>query len=371
MKKIAAITFHASCNYGSNLQAFALQEYIKKICDNKCKYKIINLRSCSQKKVYELPFGKFDIKSIIKTIFLFNVRMQLRRKENNFENFINEKLNLTNEYNSIEELKNEIFDFDYYISGSDQIWNLRTYDFDWSYFLEFVKKGKRISYAASFGPLKQNWTRQNMERVKNDLKQYDFISVREKGSYDNVLQLTNIKPNINIDPTLLLTKEEWYKVIDKTRLINKDYILLYDLKECKLVYKVAKKISKKFNIPIIVTKPNKYDFIYKVEKHYECGPLEFLNLLKNAKIVLTTSFHGAVFSILLNKPFYTIECNNDFRIKTLLEITKLKNRNINKDNINDIYKNIFDINFKTAEKIIDLERKKSKEYLKNALDIKE
>lgn len=371
MKKIATITFHASYNYGSNLQAYALQEYIKKICDNKCKYKIINLRSCSQKKVYELPFGKFDIKSIIKTIFLFNVRMQLRRKENNFENFINEKLNLTNEYNSIEELKNEIFDFDYYISGSDQIWNLRTYDFDWSYFLEFVKKGKRISYAASFGPLRQNWTRQNMERVKNDLKQYDFISVREKGSYDNVLQLTNIKPNINIDPTLLLTKEEWYKVIDKTRLINKDYILLYDLKECKLVYKVAKKISKKFNIPVIITKPNKYDFIYKVEKHYECGPLEFLNLLKNAKIVLTTSFHGTVFSILFNKPFYTIECNNDFRIKTLLEITKLKNRNINNDNISDIYKNIFDVNFEMAEKIIALEREKSKEYLKNALDIKE
>lgn len=371
MKKIATITFHASYNYGSNLQAYALQEYIKKICRNYCLYKIVNLRIDKQKEIYMFPYERKNIVAIIKTLILIKHIKKLKEKKINFETFINKKLNLTKEYNSMEELNDELFDFDYYISGSDQIWNLRAGDFDWSYFLEFVRKGKKISYATSFGPLKQKWTIQDMERIKNDLKQYDFISVREKGSYDNVLKLANIKPNINIDPTLLLTKEEWYKVIDKKKLVNKDYILLYDLKDCKLVFKIAKKLSKKFNIPIIVTKPNKYDLIYRVEKHYECGPLEFLNLLKNAKIVLTTSFHGAVFSILFNKPFYTIECNNDFRIKTLLEITKLKNRNINNDNINDIYENIFDVNFEMAEKLIDLEREKSKEYLKNAVDIKE
>lgn len=371
MKKIATITFHASYNYGSNLQAYALQEYIKKLCNNDCIYQIINLRTDMQRKVYELPFDKINIKSIIKSILLIRYKQQLEHKQINFENFINTKLNLTKEYNSLEQLKSQKFDYDYYISGSDQIWNLKPADFDWSYYLEFVNKGIRISYAASFGPKVQNWSEEEKKRIKEDFEKYKYISVREKGSYHNVVKLTEIEPDINIDPTLLLTKKEWGKLISKDKFIDKDYILLYDLKDCKLIYKVAKKLSKKLKIPVIVTKPNKYDMFYNFEKYYECGPLEFLNLVKNAKIVLSTSFHGTVFSILFNKPFLSVNGDKDFRINTLLKKMGLEKCSIYKGNVDERLDNTFDIDFKKVEKVLKEERKRSEDYLKKALDIKE
>lgn len=371
MKNVATITFHASYNYGSNLQAYALQEYIKKLCNNDCIYQIINLRNSKQKEVYELPFGKLDIKSIIKSLILWNYKEQLKKKEINFEKFITTKLNKTEGYQSLEELKMQKFNFDYYISGSDQLWNLKTYDFDWAYYLEFVNKVTKISYAASFGPQKRGWSEQEKSRVKTNLKQYKYISVREEGSCDIVFELTNKKPSINIDPTMLLTKKEWYNIVSKKRLINKDYILLYDLKENRCVYEVAKKLSRKLNLPVIVTKPNKYDFFYKVEKHYDCGPLEFLNLVKNAELVLSTSFHGIVFSVLFNKLFFAIDGDKDLRINTLLKKTRLEDRVINFSNIEKQCEDIFDIDFTNAEKVLIEERKKSETYLKMALDIKE
>lgn len=372
MKKIATITFHSSYNYGSNLQAYALQEYIKKICNNNCEYKIINLRTNVQKEMYDLLFHKKNIKNLIKYLLLFKYMKQLKTKKQYFEKFINERLNLTKEYITLEELKQENFNFDYYISGSDQLWNLNAIDFDWAYYLEFVKSKNKISYAASFGSRELELSLNEKDRVKEDLEKYKNISVREKGSYDNVYKLTGIKPKVNIDPTLLLTKVEWEKIIFKEKLIEKEYILLYDLKEYKLAYEVSKILSKKLKIPVIVTNLNyTYNFLYNFEKYYDCGPLEFLNLIKNAKIVVSSSFHGTVFSIIFNKPFFSINGDKDFRIKTLLEKMELKNRSINKENIEERLNKIFDINFKKVEKVLKEERKKSEKYLKDALDIKE
>ena len=179
MKKIATITFHASYNYGSNLQAYALQEFIKKLCHNDCKYNIINLRTEVQKGMYKSPFYKKNIRNLIKFLILFKYVNQFNKKEIYFENFINEKLNLTKEYKNYDELKNEKFDYDYYISGSDQLWNLQATDFDWSYYLEFIDSKNKISYAGSFGPIKRNWTNEEKRRVVRNLKKYKYISVRE------------------------------------------------------------------------------------------------------------------------------------------------------------------------------------------------
>ena len=214
------------------------------------------------------------------------------------------------------------------------------------------------------------WSEEEKNRVKEDLLKYTNISVREQGSFNNVKELTGIEPEINVDPTLLLKKEEWEKLIPSNRVISKDYILLYNLKGDKGILKIAKKVSKVLGLPVVVTKKGlKTEIIYGFKKVYDVGPIEFLNLIKNAKLVLSSSFHGTVFSVLFNKPFFAINGSKDFRISTLLEKMNLQDRSIEIDNIEEKCKKAFDISFEGSEKLLAEERKKSEIYLKKALDI--
>lgn len=371
MKKIATITFHSPYNHGSNLQAYALQEYIKKICAD-CDYKIINLRTDIQKEMYKTCFEKKGIKNMIKSFMTFYEKKDRLVRKEKFEYFINNILQVTKEYSSLEELKKESWDYEYFISGSDQLWNLNAKDFDWANFLEFVNKGKKISYAASFGATKQQWDLSERERVKKDLEKYDCISVREQGSFENVKKLLNIEPMINVDPTMLITKEEWLSIISKQPLVTGDYIFFYNLKGDKNIIKIAKKVSNILNMPIVITQRTfKTEIFYGYKKKLDAGPLEFLNLVNNAKLVLSSSFHGTVFSVLLNKPFFAINGNGDYRIFTLLEKMNLSDRTIEKENIVEKIKKYNEIDFEEANKLLEAERKKSESYLKNALDIKE
>lgn len=372
MKKISTITFHAAYNFGSNLQAYALQEYVKKICKDECEYKIINLRTNKQKDMYKNCFEKNDAKNYLKRLISLGLKKEIYEKDKKFEDFITNKLNITKEYSSIEELKNENWDSDYFISGSDQIWNLECRDFDWSYYLEFVNKGKKISYAASMGPKQINWSEEEKARLKNDLDKYDYISVRDNNGLEFVNNLMGKKPEINVDPTMLLEKEEWEKIIPKKPLVDEDYIFFYNLKGKEYI-ELANKISKKMNLPIVISLynardlwySNKYGFIRRVD----AGPIEFLNLINNAKLTLSSSFHGTIFSIILNKPFFALNGSKDFRINTILKKMKLENRSIDIDDFEIKIKKAFEIDYDESKKLLEMERNKSCKYLKKALDI--
>lgn len=373
MKKIATITFHSSYNYGSNLQAYALQEFIKKLHNDECEYRIINLRTDKQKDMCALYHKNNSIRNIVRNIIYFHSRKNIKIKNEKFENFITNKLNITKEYNSLEELKNEKFNYDYYISGSDQLWNVNAWDFDWANYLEFVNEGIKISYSASFGPITLNLTEEQKDRISKLLKEYKYISVREKGSYETVYNLTSMEPEINVDPTMLLGKEEWDKITSNERIIEGDYILFYSLHPDKKMVKLVKNISKALKLPVVVTKiNNQYDTFAGFKKVYNTGPMEFLSLIKNAKLVLSSSFHGTIFSVLFNKPFYAIRGNKDNRISTLLEKMKLQDRSISEqDDINEKMKNAFNINFDDVNDVINKEKLASENYLKKALDIGE
>lgn len=370
MKKIATITFHASYNYGSLLQAYALQQYISSICNQECEYKIINLRTGKQREMYKTFFEKKGTFNKVKSKIFFYYKKPLLRKKELFEKFIAEKLNVTREYESLEELKKAGLKYDYYIAGSDQLWNIRAFDFDWSNFLEFVSVGKRISYAASFGPKKLNMTESEKKRIKNDLQKFDAISVREQGSFEEVKQISNIEAEINVDPTMLIKKNEWINLAEEMQpIINKKYIFLYNLKGREYI-QLAKRISKELKLPIVISNYRSVKEInFGITKIYDVGPVEFLNLIKNAELVLSSSFHGTIFSILFNKPFYALNGKNDFRINTLLNKMGLEDRSICFDDYKTKCANAYKVNFDLAEKNLEMERKKSEIYLKKALDI--
>ena len=365
--KIGCITFHASHNYGSNLQAYALQQYVKSIAD--VDYEIINLRTKIQKDIYNTCFNRKGLKPFIKRCLYFKYKDYLLLKYKRYEEFISNSLNITKELEKID--KNCDLNYDYYLSGSDQIWNLDPIDFEWSYFLEFVNKGKRISYSASFGPKFQSCSASDYERVKKNLLKYEHISVREKGSYDNVKLLTGIEANINIDPTLLLSKDEWKKLISSQPFQKGDYIFLYDLKKKKETYNLAKKISRLLNMPIVVCSENIYSIRNNFIKRFDAGPKEFINLIYYSKLTLSTSFHGNVFSIIFNKPFYAVNSENDLRISNLLNLLGLKDRFINCDNYQEKIKNYDKIDFTVAKDKIAKEIIKSKRYLLMCLDMVE
>lgn len=371
-KKIATITYHASYNYGSNLQAFALQEKIKLMIPD-CQYSIINLRIPIQKNMYKNIFELPGIKNKIKRLMFINRKKEFMKKQEYFEDFITNKLNISKEYQSLEELKNENFNYDYYISGSDQVWNLRAYDFDWANYLEFVKKGKRISYAASIGPIDYKFSEDEKTRIKKDLQKYSNISVREKGTADKIKELTGLDSTINIDPTLLLTKEEWNSLIptEDNRKLG-DYILFYDLKNKEEDWNMVKYIAENLKLPVIITRlPAKYLYKYNFKMKLDVGPIQFINLIKNANLVISSSFHGTVFSILFEKNFLAINGIEDLRIKDLLSLAGLENKSINIHNYKEALKNINTIDFSLYKKNIKREIEKSEKYLKNALEIGE
>lgn len=366
MVKVANVTYHAAYNYGSVLQAYALQKFI--LNNFNVEYKIINLRLPVQKNIYKTFFEKKDGKSFIKSIIYFNKRRELFNKNKKFEDFINSKLSLTSEIKNQDDI-DKIEKFDYYISGSDQIWNITLPDFSWLYFLEKIK-GKKISYSASLGSDIQKHSSLDLDRIKNDLNDYSYLSVRDKKSKDFINSITKKDVFVNVDPTMLLSKEEWFSILDEKPLISGKYILLYNLKNDKNMYEIAKFFSKKLNMPVIITLPAfKIELFYPLKRYFDVGPLEFLNLIKNAELVLSSSFHGTVFSILFDKPFFALNGDSDNRLKTLLSQTHLEERSINISNFKDKISTTFNLDFTNKNKFLDEERVLSREFLGRALEM--
>lgn len=360
--KAGILTYHAAHNYGSNLQAYALQKTISKLgvdCE------IINFRTERQKDQYAPLTKRKGFKYVLKNMyFLLNYK---NRKEKYllFERFIDEKLvKSKEEYTTLEELNERTPVYDYYISGSDQIWNTKPNDFDMAYYLPFVKQGKKIAYAPSFGPIGEI---DRSDEIKKCLEKYDFISVREENGVQLVRKMIGECPKIVLDPTLLLNKEEWNEIIGEP-IVKDKYIFFYTLFANKEMIEMCKMISRKMQLPIIISNiSNQYEVFSRFVKKTKTGPLEFLSLIKNAELVLTSSFHGTVFSVLLEKDFFAINGMEDKRISTLLSGLNLEERSISKEEIEKKYYVIHDINYIEVNKKLENMRTESYAFLKKAL----
>ena len=357
--KTATLTFHGSHNYGSMLQAYALQQVMTEVFgDNE----IINFRSRRQKRMMRVISLRFKLGPILKDLTHLLYYTSLEAKYRLFEKFISEKLKLSKK--EIPEVGVSDFDgYDLVCCGSDQIWNPWPEDFDLAYLLPLKLGSKKISYAASMGPGRNDWP-DIIDRYPKLLQDFDKISVREQGTKSSVEKLSGRDDVlINCDPVFLLKKDKWIELIDTKPIIEGDYIFLYTLYANPLIIDCAKALKKKYGLPIIISNyTNIHDLFSRFRKHLKSGPLEFLNLLYNAKMVVTSSFHGTAFSTILNKPFVTVNGINDNRILNLLHLTNLESRSVaSADDIDYIE---WDLDFATANQAIELERQKAFDYLK-------
>lgn len=366
--KIATITFHAAYNYGSVLQAYALQKFVTNISSN-ITYNVLNFRSNAQKSMYLDNYKESNYKNKIKHLILLPFKQKLRLKNKKFETFILKNLNITQEVNEENDIPEEWKEYDCYISGSDQIWNVRARDFSDVNFFDFVKEKKKISYAASFGPLTIDWKKYDVQRYKDYLDDFNSISVREYGSAEIVQYLTGRKSYIHIDPTMLLDVEDWRAIESDANYNNGKYILLYCLEPTKKQINMAKIISKRIHLPIVTLKPaNKNDIINTFVKKYDAGPKDFLSYIDHASLVITSSFHGTVFAIIYNKPFFVLNGLKDKRISSLLHEINLESRSLEKEaDIDRI--SLQCPNYKKTIEFLRREREKSYTYLVRALEI--
>lgn len=328
--KIGIITFHAAFNYGSMLQAYALQTFLEK---QGHQVEIINFRPEIQKKGYPKPLKWKDngniILSLKRIIFTPVDVCKLYRKWNFFNSFLHKYLHITKEYTSLNELREHSFDIDLLITGSDQIWNTDAFDFSEAYFGKFVSdKTVKIAYAPSMGPEPES---QNVSYLKKLLQGYSAVSVREERT-KQFLVSNHIYNNVDVvlDPTMLLKESDYDSLYDKRPLVEGDYIFYYTPGGARHEFlKIADKLGDKYKMRVIVENsytPGDLKMYHHIRSYSVVGPSEFLNLVKNAKIVCGASFHLMVFAIIFNKNFFCINGDVDSRLNNLMKITGNQDR---------------------------------------------
>lgn len=300
-KKIGILTFQDSPNYGANLQAYALQEVIKKFGYD---VEVIDYHSPCRKYPKQSKFRR--IRSIIwnstaKIIFASRIR---KRKTTEFKM---KYLNLSERrYSTPDNLKMIDDIYDAIVVGSDQVWNSHNLNGDESFWLPFVKNAKKISYAPSMG---KNYIEETERlKIKDYLRDFDSISVREPSAAKLLSGIMDKKIQIAIDPTFLIPNEKWNTICSK-RLIREKYILCYympgDLSLERKIAELAQQLSKMTGYRITNIGKKEYSKLKRnTSDRYDDGPLEFVSLIKNAEFVITNSFHGTVFSIIYKRPFW-------------------------------------------------------------------
>lgn len=365
--EIRTITFQRAHNYGALCQAYALQ----KVLNNHGNIQIIDYDDALINRQYN-PFilKRSNLKWTLKNFFtlVFFHRKKIARF-NNMNAFINEKLQLSNKVSNLSEIEKECKNVDVLITGSDQVWNPEiTGELSNIYTLNFgSKKIKRISYAASIG--NENNVIKYKEDYLNKLKNIDKISVREESAKNKLQEIfPNKELEVVLDPTLLLTKENWNEELKLLNKENEKYILAYVVKENKEFTKITNYLSEKTGLKIIHFGMTNKGLKKVLRSAYMDGPLEFINLIKNADYIVATSFHATVFSVIFNKKFWIVPHNTTgSRVTDLLNKLNLKNRVVN--SLEQFMEKKYDeeINYNEVNKILEVERKKSLDWLNNSI----
>lgn len=319
--KIGIITMHKVRNFGSVLQAYALQQVIKRLgFDNE----IIDYRY--PKKVRK----NITFSSAVHTAYIFLCNLIVGfpkcKQQKKFDSFYRKNLSLSSlEVNESSVTSLPIYDG--YITGSDQVWNPRFAGHDTNFMLAFAPDDKpKISYASSFATTEISG--EFHELYARYLSRYDSISVREQSGVTIVKELTGMDASVCCDPTLLLRAQEWDKLAKQSNLnLNYKYILVYPIKYMynpyPKLYDIVSMVQKELGYMVIYLEGRKEDAFRTNSKLIKsAGPEDFVYLIKNAEFVVTTSFHGAAFSMIYNKPMFGLvnKANtNDSRMQSLLK----------------------------------------------------
>lgn len=334
-KKITILTLNGNSNYGNKLQNYALTHFLAK--------------NGIQSKTFWYDYGilrraKHGIRC------LFQIK-EVDRRERMFEDFTKKYLSRTYRIR-----KDECR-----IVGSDQIWN--PYWAADNQLLLSGYEGTKIAYAASFGV--EKLPDNQKKRFREALMKFDAISVREDAGKRIIEDLTGRNDvKVLVDPTMLLTDEEWNMVSRcPSQYRGEKYVLKYFLGDDSEAKSAIDEFSRENDLKVI-------DILDRSSRYYITGPSEFLWLEKHAELICTDSFHSSVFAILYNRPFVVFDRVEDgmgkmnSRIDTLLSKFKVDGRRFDGKKVTEANLNW---NYDTAYTILKDERIRSKKFLEDAL----
>lgn len=362
--KIGLLTITNGENYGNRLQNYAVQQVLKSLgvevetiknitpqtknSDSKIKWKLKKNISRAYSLIKFLNIEKFN--KILRSV-TFNEFTETYIKQSSL---IISKDNIPSNLCNL---------YDAFVCGSDQVWN-PNFNFNSEVdFITFARKEQRIAFSPSFGISKLPLEVHNQYREW--INGMNYLSTREEAGAKIIKELTGRDCEVLVDPTLMLNKEEWMEIAKKPKWINSPkYILTYFLGSRVEADKRIKEIAKKNNFEII----NLMDITDR--NIYSVDPSEFVWLINNCELMCTDSFHGAVFSLIMKKPFIVFERKDEHksmnsRLDTLLSLFDMHQR-LDKNIIDS--KQVYNIDFSEVDGIIEREKEKAINYLQNALN---
>lgn len=382
--KIGIITLFGD-NYGNKLQNFAVQRIIEGLeCEvetiitntnrgivkprnTKTEFKkfspfyigkVLNIRF---KNKYLYKNSRDGIVASIKFVKNVDYKALVDARTNSFDEFTNKNISLSNNILTLEDVFNTD-EYDFFVAGSDQVWNPTYPHVSRLNFLTFAPREKRIALSPSIGlsslpehvkPLYTEW-----------LNGINALSVREEQGAKIIKELTGRDVPVLADPTLCVSKEEWIEIEEKPDFdCSEPYVFTYFLgNETNKYRKFIDGYAKKNNYKVI----NIFDL--REPEHYVVNPAHFVYLIHNAKMVFTDSFHGSVFSLIMHIPFVVFNRVENggqgmsSRIDTLLKTFSMESRHFER------LKNIDDIDFNNVDSTIETLQQKTDSFLKSAFE---
>jgi hypothetical protein len=325
--KVALITIQNANNYGAVLQAFAMQEVLKRYGE----VDIINYKNRHISRSFDLVRIKPSLHGVLgtgKDIFRLFPRYRAIKK---FKGFIANKFNLTETFTHDDLAAGKASGYDVYVAGSDQIWNPVCVNekgqIDLAYFLDFVPiEAKKISFASSVGGHK--YSKAESVHVKLLLSRFKHLAVREKDTQVYLETLLNKPIKHVLDPTLLLNKQEWLSAVGGASSTDiAGYILLYTVPKVSLIKDAVNYFAKKLGLKVISLEQGLMAGARVDKQIRDAGPKEFIELFANASFVITDSFHGTCFALNFEKPFVAVSPGkHSNRIESLLNLVGLEGR---------------------------------------------
>lgn len=362
--KIGILTVPFNNNYGGYLQSFALMTVIRNLGHDVV---LINRRpECNASYLKHIKgFIKYHIGGDKTRVYnKKTMEKYYRQKGEKMMPFVDKYISpkTDNLYNISDYFNLNKYKLDAVIVGSDQVWRPQYVPNIYEYFLEYIPCNvRKIAYAASFGTDKLEYKSETLNRCKDLIKSFKAVSVREKSGMDLLKKHFNYeKAEVILDPTMLLSKNDYLNAVDNESVSVPTGVFAYILDRNEEKERIATQLGELYNDSVFdIMKISQYAPYHSIE--------EWLNGINKAKIVITDSYHGTVFSILFNKPFYVISNykRGNSRITDLLSMFSLNDRLIS--DVNDIRRIDETIDWDYVNNRLLQLQNKSFDFLKKAL----
>lgn len=369
MIKLGIVSYNIYCNftnYGSALQSWALSRIINKVGEGE--YSAVLVDYCPDVLLDKNPLDPFKNMWDKDEESRRNCELtmpSIRENYYKFDTFYNTRFDKTKEkyvsknFNDIKSIDK----IEKFICGSDTIFCIDEFDgFDDGYFANFaVMKNNSISYAASFGDA--HFDEKTYKILNERLTNFKALGIRENKMIDYIKHNTKIPVSRTIDPTLLLTKED-YDSIASDRIVDEKYLLLYTRRYNKEMEDYAEYIAKKYGLKVVEISLRAVNREKGHIMKYDAGVEEFLSLVKYADYVVTNSFHGLIFAVQYEREFSVFSRQSgDSKINEVLDLFGLNNRLL----IGFEQTDFAQIDYQLVQNRIDKARKNSISFLKKGI----